>query len=51
MDGREKSEPYGLDDLNFDCSDEAIEAAAGSIRDKAIAVTLAFCSGLDTCPS
>ena len=51
MDEREASEPYGLDDLNFECSDEAIEAAAGSVRDKAIAVTLAFCSGLDTCPS
>ena len=37
--------------LIYDVSDEAIENAAGSVREKAGAVTLAFCSGLDTCPS
>jgi hypothetical protein len=37
--------------LIFDISDEAIESAAGLIWGKSAAVTLAFCSGLDTCPS
>jgi hypothetical protein len=37
--------------LNFEVSDEALEAAAGSVKEKAGAFTLAFCSGLDTCPS
>jgi hypothetical protein len=37
--------------LTFDVSDEALEAAAGSVKDKAGAFTLAFCSGLDTCPA
>ena len=36
--------------LTFDVSDEALEAAAGTVTDKAGAFTLAFCSGLDTCP-
>ena len=36
--------------LTFDVSDEALEAAAGTMKDKAGAFTLAFCSGLDTCP-
>jgi hypothetical protein len=36
--------------LSFDVSDEALEAAAGSLKTKAGAFTLAFCSGLDTCP-
>jgi hypothetical protein len=35
----------------FDVSDEAIESAAGSVSGKSAAVTLAFCSGLDSCPS
>jgi hypothetical protein len=39
------------EDLSFEVSDEALEAAAGSIKEKAGAFTLAFCSGLDTCPS
>lgn len=34
----------------FEVSDEALEAAA-CLKDKAGAVTLAFCSGLDTCPA
>jgi hypothetical protein len=37
--------------LSFEVSDEALEAAAGSVKEKAGAFTLAFCSGLDTCPS
>jgi len=37
--------------LTFDVSDEALEAAAGSVKEKAGAFTLAFCSGLDTCPA
>jgi hypothetical protein len=37
--------------LTFDVSDEALEAAAGTVKDKAGAFTLAFCSGLDTCPA
>jgi hypothetical protein len=36
--------------LTFDVSDEALETAAGTIKEKAGALTLAFCSGLDTCP-
>jgi hypothetical protein len=36
--------------LNYQVSDEALEAAAGTMKDKAGAFTLAFCSGLDTCP-
>jgi hypothetical protein len=36
--------------LSFNVSDEALEAAAGSVKTKAGAFTLAFCSGLDTCP-
>ncbi len=45
------TERYHADDLSFDCADAAIEASAGLITVKAAAVTLAFCSGLDTCPS
>jgi hypothetical protein len=37
--------------LSFKVSDEALEMAAGSVKEKAGAFTLAFCSGLDTCPS
>jgi hypothetical protein len=37
--------------LSFQISDEALEAAAGSVKENAGAFTLAFCSGLDTCPS
>ena len=37
--------------LTFDVSDAALEAAAGTMKDKAGAFTLAFCSGLDTCPA
>ena len=37
--------------FSLEVSDEALEAAAGSVKEKAGAFTLAFCSGLDTCPS
>jgi hypothetical protein len=37
--------------LACEVSDEALEAAAGTVTEKAGAFTLAFCSGLDTCPS
>jgi hypothetical protein len=45
------TDKYIEEDLSFEVSDEALEAAAGSIKEKAGAFTLAFCSGLDTCPS
>jgi hypothetical protein len=38
------------EEILFEVSDEALEAAAGT-NEKAGAFTLAFCSGLDTCPS
>jgi hypothetical protein len=34
----------------FEVSDEALEQAAGT-NDKVANVTIAFCSGLDTCPA
>ena len=37
--------------LCFEVSDAALEAAAGSVKENAGAFTLAFCSGLDTCPA
>jgi hypothetical protein len=37
--------------LSHQVTDEALEAAAGTMKDKAGAFTLAFCSGLDTCPA
>jgi hypothetical protein len=37
--------------LTVDLSDQAVEAAAGSLSAKSATATLAFCSGLDTCPS
>jgi hypothetical protein len=36
--------------LTCEVSDEALEAAANTGKDKAGSLTLAFCSGLDTCP-
>jgi hypothetical protein len=49
----DSSEINLTDEMNFtqDVSDEALEAAAGSVRERAGAFTLSFCSGLDTCPS
>ncbi len=37
--------------LNFEVSDAALESAAGTVKEKAGAFTLSFCSGLDTCPA
>jgi hypothetical protein len=37
--------------LNYEVADEAVEAAAGILEGQAKSVTVAFCSGLDTCPS
>ena len=37
--------------LCYEVSDEALEAAAGTTKDKAGSFTLSFCSGLDTCPA
>jgi hypothetical protein len=37
--------------LTFQVSDEALEAAAATVKENAGAFTLAFCSGLDTCPA
>ena len=39
------------DVLNYEVADEAVEAAAGILEGHAKSVTVAFCSGLDTCPS
>jgi hypothetical protein len=36
--------------LTCEVSDEALESAAGMLRDKAGSFTLSFCSGLDSCP-
>lgn len=36
--------------LAFEVSDEALEAAAGMVKERAGSLTVAFCSGLDTCP-
>jgi hypothetical protein len=41
----------GEEILTFEVSDEALEAAAGSMREKAGAFTMAFCSGVNSCPS
>jgi hypothetical protein len=35
----------------FEVSDEALEAAAGTVREKAANYTLAACSGLSVCPA
>lgn len=37
--------------LILDLSDEVFQNAAGPVGEKAGAFTLAFCSGIDTCPS
>lgn len=36
--------------LSCQIADEALEGAAATVRERAGALTLAFCSGLDTCP-
>jgi hypothetical protein len=37
--------------LNYEASDQMLEAAAAITDGKAANFTLSFCSGLDTCPS
>jgi hypothetical protein len=37
--------------LTYSVSDAVLESTAGMVKEVAGAVTLAFCSGLDTCPS
>jgi hypothetical protein len=37
--------------LTYEVSDEALEAAAGTVKEKGGSQTISFCSGLDTCPS
>ena len=37
--------------LIYTVSDQDLEAVACGMKDKAGAFTLAFCSGLDTCPA
>ena len=37
--------------LSYEFSDAAIENAAGMTKEIAGTATLAFCSGLDTCPA
>jgi hypothetical protein len=39
------------DILNYKVADEAVEAAAALLEGQAKSVTVAFCSGLDTCPT
>jgi hypothetical protein len=39
------------DVLNYEVADEAVEAAAALLEGQAKNATIAFCSGLDTCPS
>lgn len=46
-------EVQNIDDecIAFEMSDEALERAAGATKTVGGAFTLAFCSGLDTCPA
>ena len=37
--------------LTYQVADEALEAAATILMDRGGSVTLAFCSGLDSCPT
>ncbi len=37
--------------FSFEVSDEALEAAAGTVGEKAANYTLAACSGLSVCPA
>jgi len=39
------------DFLNYEVTDEAVEAAAGKLEGPAKSMTASFCSGLDSCPS
>ena len=38
------------DILDYEVADEAVEAAAALLEGQAKNATIAFCSGLDTCP-
>ena len=37
--------------LTYDVADEALEDAAATMDARAAALTISFCSGLDTCPA
>jgi hypothetical protein len=37
--------------LGYQVSDDALEIAAASARDGTGSLTVAFCTGLDTCPA
>jgi hypothetical protein len=37
--------------LTYEVPDEALEFSGSGARDIAAAMTLSFCSGLDTCPA
>ncbi|HEX3505858.1 MAG TPA: hypothetical protein VHU22_20960 [Xanthobacteraceae bacterium] len=37
--------------LSHQVSDEALEIAAGTAKEGAGSLTVAFCTGLDTCPA
>jgi hypothetical protein len=37
--------------LNYEVTDETVEAAAGILEGRGKNSTISFCSGLDTCPS
>jgi hypothetical protein len=39
------------DILNYEVSDQAVEAAAALFEGQAKNATISFCSGLDSCPS
>lgn len=39
------------DILTYEVPDEALETAACTMKDKAGAFTISFCSGLSTCPA
>jgi hypothetical protein len=37
--------------LNYQVSDEALEIAAATASERVGSLTVAFCTGLDTCPA
>lgn len=51
MNDNSKLDLTGEMNLTYDVSDEALETAAGTAGEKAGALTLSFCSGLDICPA
>jgi hypothetical protein len=44
-------EPSEDEILTCQISDEVLEVAGGAVIDKAGSITLAYCSGLSTCPA